>query len=569
MYYADDPLFFNPPSTIQLASFASTTSFREFSVVISPPAALMILIAPPSLPLTMEYHLRTRRHPSVPAPAENPIPPNSTRDVSPDEQVDELASDEQVDDQAAAQHDEDAPSGSRRKITSPAGRPGSKRRKTDSVPSPNSKGPDRPSTGSRLSVNVPAPVGFAAARESRAAARGKDGDGIERAIPSPVVMGFDIGNADPQQIQTVRILTFSMMVGRTDMHQVRNTILLKEQQQALIAQRRRDGLTTPVTASGTEHGWPNWQAETEEDNAGRKREKAREKAERLSIVPASYNAAGIERDHGSKVFPPRLSKLDADRLQSAPLNHPSMTQQQLTPREQSAHIAPQTSHPSSSHQSQQLAPPKAQIDRHPRTAHPSSAANIQQQQQQEYAWEHRHRERERERDYLHPIHSGRPPTSAHHDRRIVSVPSIAPSRSHSNGGHHEGRIPQSPYHLPEPNVQNGGPPSSASRQAFLAPFASWYDNMHDTRTLRGQLLDLVTRGEDHMLRQEKLAADMSDHYRRSVHLLTTLQESSESLMQMVKREVAIVRQDYEKEIQSWRRRCEELSERLGEKDGGR
>jgi hypothetical protein len=151
------------------------------------------------------------------------------------------------------------------------------------------------------------PIGFAAARENRRESGGIAGDA---ALPSPVVMGFDFQKVDEDQLKTVN--TFRKIFPNAADSQVRDTISIKAQQEALIAQRRRDvvashpstpkeltfkgwqpkdpnvlpGSGVPASASGSGSG-----------GVGRRRDKTRDKVERMSI-----NTAGGDKDmNGSKV----------------------------------------------------------------------------------------------------------------------------------------------------------------------------------------------------------------------------------------------------------------------------
>jgi hypothetical protein len=64
-----------------------------------------------------------------------------------------------------------------------------------SGPSPTSE----PQSKSRPALAPIKPIGFAASREARRE------DGTDRAIPSPVVMGFDFKTIDEDQLKTVSI----------------------------------------------------------------------------------------------------------------------------------------------------------------------------------------------------------------------------------------------------------------------------------------------------------------------------------------------------------------------------
>jgi hypothetical protein len=150
------------------------------------------------------------------------------------------------------------------------------------------------------------PIGFAASRENRRESGGLAG---EPALPSPVVMGFDFQKVDDDQLKTVSHHP-SLQVPFAN-RQVRDTISIKSQQEALIAQRRRDlAASTPNTPKElTFKGWQPKEADRAPSSAapvsasasgsvGRRRDKTRDKVERMSIV-----TAGGDKDvpPGSKV----------------------------------------------------------------------------------------------------------------------------------------------------------------------------------------------------------------------------------------------------------------------------
>lgn len=152
------------------------------------------------------------------------------------------------------------------------------------------------------------PIGFAASRENRRESGGVAGDA---ALPSPVVMGFDFQKVDDDQIKTVSPFKTSRQEQQAD-SQVRDTISIKAQQEALIAQRRRDlAASTPNTPK--ELTFKGWQPKDPDrpqpgsaapvsgsasGSVGRRRDKTRDKVERMSI-----NTAGGDKDvvPGSKV----------------------------------------------------------------------------------------------------------------------------------------------------------------------------------------------------------------------------------------------------------------------------
>lgn len=204
------------------------------------------------------------------------------------------------------------------------------------------------------------PIGFAASRESRRE------DGVEQPIPSPVVMGFDFKAIDDEQLRTVGIVSRHINPSNGPMtssganstqddgqakipslQQVRDTISIKEQQQALIAARRREVVaSTPSTPKElTFKGWqpkdpnhagiivnPSSAVEKPQlsGGVGRRREKTRDKVEGLSILTG---AAEKEMAAGSKVS--GVIRRYATELiieQSAPLNQ-GLAAQQASPRD--------------------------------------------------------------------------------------------------------------------------------------------------------------------------------------------------------------------------------------------
>lgn len=197
-------------------------------------------------------------------------------------------------------------------------------------PAPGGLGP--PSRRSQLAPIRP--IGFAAAREQR-----RDGESGDQAIPSPVVMGFDFKQVDEDQLKTVclHLLNAQGEKGQEPAEdlteQVRDTISIREQQQALIAARRREvAASQPSTPKElTFKGWTPKEAKDQlgvvvggggfgsgsgsgstlapvsASGVGRRRDKTRDKVEQMSIV-----TTGIDKDvvPGSKVG---LSELKAER----------------------------------------------------------------------------------------------------------------------------------------------------------------------------------------------------------------------------------------------------------------
>ena len=138
------------------------------------------------------------------------------------------------------------------------------------------------------------PIGFAASRENRRE------DGTDHAIPSPVVMGVDFKQIDEEQLKTVGLLDTGLPKVQAEQArvQVRDTLSIKEQQQALIAQRRREvTASTPNTPKElTFKGWT--PKDPERLGVGRRREKTKDKVESMSIVTSTSDKEVVL---GSKV----------------------------------------------------------------------------------------------------------------------------------------------------------------------------------------------------------------------------------------------------------------------------
>lgn len=136
------------------------------------------------------------------------------------------------------------------------------------------------------------PIGFAQSREYR-----RDDSG-ERPIPSPVVMGFDFKAIDEGQLKTVCLANDVLHKGQAEfVSQVRDTISIREQQQALIAARRKETVASQP-ATPKELTFKGWQPkESSVIGVGKRREKTRATVEGMSI-----NTGVSDLDHpGSKV----------------------------------------------------------------------------------------------------------------------------------------------------------------------------------------------------------------------------------------------------------------------------
>ncbi|WVN86520.1 uncharacterized protein L203_101684 [Cryptococcus depauperatus CBS 7841] len=136
------------------------------------------------------------------------------------------------------------------------------------------------------------PVGFAASREQRR----EEGQDVLGVVPSPVVMGFDFQTIDEEQLKTVH-----------------KTISIKEQQQALIAARRLEATSSNPSAPLTGFNKPRSTASVTEEtksrqlqvpvqsSVGKRREKMKDKVEKMSIKTGSGLGSAGEMGSGSKV----------------------------------------------------------------------------------------------------------------------------------------------------------------------------------------------------------------------------------------------------------------------------
>ncbi|GFZ46629.1 hypothetical protein JCM24511_03849 [Saitozyma sp. JCM 24511] len=389
----------------------------------------------------------------------------------------------------------------------------------------------------RSRANLPPikPIGFAQSRESR-------DDGQDHPIPSPVVMGFDFKMIDDQQLRTVS--------------RVRDTISIKEQQQALIAQRRRDlAASTPSTPK--ELTFKGWQPkDPEKQGVGRRREKTRDKVESLSIVTSASDKDVVP---GSK---------------SAPLNQALSTQQQ-SPRDlpsgsQTAmpgHILPPLS---SYHGTNGMADPRTA----PLALGRGRAEEHEFARQQGGAPYFRRYE---------PVPTHRPSGSESGHRRNFTAPQAGPGgpapgpvrfETSERGGaaapgsallaavpHRNGFTGPGPSAESDPD----SPPRGARRSDFLQPFNQLYDLMHQTENLKMQLSDLLHRYESAFTAQQQGYQDFKATAAQAGTLLGSLQASADSLKEMVRYEVGRAGSTEKKEVDELRERVRKLEEKLGEK----
>ncbi|WVW78574.1 hypothetical protein I302_100530 [Kwoniella bestiolae CBS 10118] len=387
------------------------------------------------------------------------------------------------------------------------------------------------------------PIGFAAAREAR-----KDGS---QALPSPVVMGFDFKTIDEDQLKTVR-----------------DTISIKEQQQALIAARRQQvAQSQPSTPKElTFKGWAPKDPHSENPiptpresfstaagpsgpppplsggGVGRRREKTRDKVEKMSILTSA-----TERDvvPGSK---------------SAPLNQ-GLASQQASPREppsgsQTA-VPPHTLPPIHGYGHHSL---NGMTD--PRTA-PIRRGGEEHEFARQQGPSSSYYNLPQTRPLGRPYESQRGPSTAiPTERRNFSVPSsnLQPPR----------------YEIPSPRrISNASTSTTAAHQAqslspisprvsreiFLAPFNQLYDLLTSTDNLRYNLQDLHNRYESLYQNQLNQMTDFKVTANASNTLLGNLQKSADSLQEMVRYEVERNNGAKDREIDELKERLRRLEER--------
>ncbi|WVQ97939.1 hypothetical protein IAU59_005058 [Kwoniella sp. CBS 9459] len=379
------------------------------------------------------------------------------------------------------------------------------------------------------------PIGFAAARE----ARREDGGGL----PSPVVMGFDFKAIDEDQLKTVR-----------------DTISIKEQQQALIAARRREAAQSqPSTPKElTFKGWtPKDTAESTGSSVapqsqppvsaglgsgggvGRRREKTRDKVEKMSIVTSTTDRDVVP---GSKSAP--LNQGLASQ-QASPREPPSGSQTALPP-----HILPPLH--GYSHHPNGLTDPRTAPLSHARGRH-GDEHEFARQQGPYYGLP---QTRPLARPYDSQGSSGlRAPTS--NERRNFSVPSTnlqPPSAS----ARYEASSPRrmSGHHSNSPASPR------VSREAFLAPFNQLYDLYAQTDSLRYNLQDLLHRYEGAYQSQLNAMSEFKSTATAAGTLLGNLQASADSLKDMVRYEVERNSSTKDREMEEMRERLRRLEEKL-------
>ncbi|TYJ56308.1 hypothetical protein B9479_002999 [Cryptococcus floricola] len=462
--------------------------------------------------------------------------------------------------------EDDGQGGKRRKLTKPKPSP-------LTVQPPDSHSPSKdsgPSTGgSSVSVGrrvasgglqqqqqgLPKPIGFAAARE----ARREEGYDVYGMVPSPVVMGFDFKSVEGEQLKTVR-----------------ESLSIKEQQQALIAARRReaeaaansnpstprDPSMVPAQAQKTGPDPAMTLAVPTSGSVGKRREKVKDKVDKMTIMTG---IAGKDAVPGSR---------------SAPLNQ-NLAIQQSVPRDipsGSQTALPPNALPSFSSSFQHFSTD-------PRTAPISHARGNGMQDRGEGA------EFARQQGYYWRLDGGRgpgghangangangsgsrPPVVPDEGRRNFTVPSIAlprlegqmsPVKSrNTSGAPHSVSISrnhshQSISHSQSTSPRSQPPPPAAlipSREAFLTPFASLYDSLSQTTHLQSTLNSLLHSSENLTAQQARQMEEFKSTMSMANGLLGSLQSSADSLREMVRYEV-------ERRGREDRREMEEMKERL-------
>lgn len=338
----------------------------------------------------------------------------------------------------------------------------------------------------------------------------------------------------------------------------------------------------------------------EKRGVGARREKIRDKVERMSIVTTSTDKDVVP---GSK---------------SAPLNQ-GLASQQQSPREppsgsQTAmphNILPPMHYPSHGHGGHggghHLADLRTAPLSHSRRHHEESAFARQQQPYYQAQQQAQHRsgasgsasnqsasrsqqqQQDPRGDPRYPPdlgpRSALPPTTA--DRRNFSVPSLQQQHSSS-------RYPLSPHAPPGPPppgppLPGPGPgPSSARpsngvsghrangysvspsppnhlREQFLAPFSQLYDMLSSVDGLRYQLQDMIHRTEQAYQNQMQANNEFKSTAAQASSLLGTLQQSADSLKEMVRYEVDRSAGADRREVDELRDRVRSLEDRLSQR----
>lgn len=401
------------------------------------------------------------------------------------------------------------------------------------------------------------PIGFAASRESRRE------DGADHPIPSPVVMGFDFKQIDEDQLKTVGFASSYDQVNQAEAVrlQVRDTISIREQQQALIAQRRKDVVaSTPATPK--ELTFKGWQPKDPDrlsstgplssgggsGGVGKRREKTRDKVEGMTINTGMHDKEGVL---GSKVSQTRGCNC---LPQSAPMGQGLAAQQQAAMSGSQTAIPPTILPPLTGYS--HLDPRTAPIS-HTRTRNGDERErDPRDPREHEYSRGQFWRPLPRPTGYENVPHTARPTISIpSSDRRNFSGPSMHPShRDRQLSGGHPGRNGQ--YSL------SPSPPHGGSRDAFPQPSNSIYDLMHQADQLRYSLQDLLHRYEGAYSSQINAMGEFKNTATQASTLLGTLQASADSLKDMVRYEVNRAGSTERREVDELKDRIKKLEERL-------
>ncbi|KAL7417953.1 hypothetical protein BDY24DRAFT_437453 [Mrakia frigida] len=116
------------------------------------------------------------------------------------------------------------------------------------------------------------------------------------------------------------------------------------------------------------------------------------------------------------------------------------------------------------------------------------------------------------------------------------------------------RGPPSASYYAQHRQHSPSPPPSNQKNTFLAPFERFYDALVDSRTLQQTVSDLSARSTDIHRRGEDEIRRFQHTHQQAANLLNTLQVSSTSLQEMVRKEVAVVREETRREVEAiWKR----------------
>ena len=400
-------------------------------------------------------------------------------------------------------------------------------------------------------------------------------------------MGFDFKSIDDEQLRTVG-LTDKNQDSKTQAeairHQVRDTISIKEQQQALIAQRRRENAaSTPSTPKElTFKGWvPKETGSAEKQSGvpqtaqqqdmiqqpqtataagpgpggvGRRREKTRDKVEGMTIVTGNSDKDGIP---GSKVGSCWCYSEFADRPQSAPLNQ-GLSAQQASPHDHMSGAQTSVPHAPVHHHAYNSDLRTAPIS-HARGSRDEHEFARQQQGSAGY-WRSHPRGYDRYDQVPHTarpsisVPSGplQPPSSSSREQ----PPANGPPPIRNGHGHYGSHSPTSP------------PPLSASRgPGYAGGTGEYYDMYTKVEQLKYALQDLHHRYEGLYSNQVHAMGDFKTTAAQANSLLASLQASADSLKEMVRYEVGRAGSAEKKELDELRDKVKALEDKLAGRAG--